>query len=219
MASSNPADVVKLQRCGACDGRGCERCWRCRGCGQIRCRHCGGDGVIIIRPGAGDNVLQDKCLVCRGDGQKRCSTCEGEGAITCKSCDGYGRLKCFIQLTVTFVTHVDDYVVEETAMPDELIQNVGEMTVFEQNLPQIWPIATYSNAEINENSQRLVDLHKRAFPNERQLRQRHHLSAVPVTEVHYEWHDGKGRYYVFGQERKVHAPDYPQQCCWGCTVI
>ena len=49
--------------------------------------------------------------------------------------------------------------------------------------------------------------------------QRHTLRAVPVSEVKYEWKDDTSRYWVYGLDHKVHAPDYPQQCCCGCSIL
>lgn len=104
-------------------------------------------------------------------------------------------------------------------MPDHLVKEVGGEMVFEQVLDQVFPITSYPIAEINQNSIRIVNQHKGAFPNERLIKQRQQLRAVPVTEVHYTWDEVSTRYWIYGLERKVHAPDYPQQCCWGCTIL
>ena len=42
---------------------------------------------------------------------------------------------------------------------------------------------------------------------------------VPVTEIHYTWKRRTGKFYLYGYEHKVHAPDYPQTCCWGCSIL
>jgi hypothetical protein len=49
--------------------------------------------------------------------------------------------------------------------------------------------------------------------------QRQTLRGVPVTEVKYKWDDINTRYWVYGYEKKVYAPDYPHQCCWGCEIL
>ena len=49
--------------------------------------------------------------------------------------------------------------------------------------------------------------------------QRQMLRAVPVSEIHYEWKDCNSRFWVYGHDKKVHAPDYPQKCCCGCVII
>lgn len=49
--------------------------------------------------------------------------------------------------------------------------------------------------------------------------QRQQVRMVPVTEIHYTWKRRAGRFYLYGYENKVHAPEYPQTCCWGCSVL
>lgn len=51
------------------------------------------------------------------------------------------------------------------------------------------------------------------------VRQRQMLRAVPVSEVFYEWKDTSSRYWVFGLDHQVYAPDYPQKCCCGCSIL
>nr|KAG5711447.1 hypothetical protein BaRGS_025874 [Batillaria attramentaria] len=75
-------------------------------------------------------------------------------------------------------------------------------------------------SKVNQNSQNLVNLHRTSYANERQIMQRQILRAVPVTEVQWEWKEEKNkRLWVYGNEHKVYCPDYPQKCCWGCTVL
>ncbi len=46
------------------------------------------------------------------------------------------------------------------------------------------------------------------------------MRIVTVTEVLYKWKDDNIRtYFVYGFENKVHAPTYPQRCCWGCNIL
>lgn len=51
------------------------------------------------------------------------------------------------------------------------------------------------------------------------VRQRHILRAVPVSEICYEWKETSGRYWVCGHDHQVYAPDYPQKCCCGCSIL
>ncbi|KAK2571489.1 Protein SSUH2-like protein [Acropora cervicornis] len=84
---------------------------------------------------------------------------------------------------------------------------------------RVFPITMFPDQDVNSGSQTLVEAHSRNWPNKRILMQRHTLRAVPVSEVQYKWKDTKTRYWVYGLEHKVHAPDYPQQCCCGCTLL
>ena len=75
-------------------------------------------------------------------------------------------------------------------------------------------------AEINERSAELVHKHATAFPTKRVLAQRHDLRAVPVTQVNGEWQDEQHiQFWIYGFEREVYYPDYPNQCCWNCSIL
>lgn len=128
-------------------------------------------------------------------------------------------LRCYIELTITFTNHSEDYILETTDMPDELVREVGGKLVFEDVKPMVWPIVSYPVKEVNDNSVRLVNMHRGNWPSERILSQRQRLRGVPVTEVKYKWEEHSTRYWVYGNERKVYAPDYPQQCCCGCEIL
>lgn len=210
--------TATIRPCHDCDAMGYHRCWRCGGWGQTMCDHCGGDGQVWNTDHEG-NRYRDRCFSCGGDGHSRCFTCGGDGRITCDTCDGYRQMKCFIQLTVTYTNHEVDHIIERSDLPDEMIRHVKGETIFEQVMLNVWPITSYPVGEINDNSIRLVNSHRSAFPNEKQLQQRQRLRAVPVTEANYTWEDFSSRFWVYGLERKVHAPDYPQQCCWGCSIL
>ncbi|XP_070557316.1 protein SSUH2 homolog [Ptychodera flava] len=204
--------------CHGCNAMGFNRCYRCYGRGRVRCRTCGADGRVW-RTNAEGHRYQDRCDYCMGTGRRRCDTCGGDGRITCNACRGYRMIKHYIKLTVRFTNHKSDYIMEKTDMPDHLIREVSGVTVFEQTLPYVWPISSYPVPEINNNSIRIVNEHRSAFASERQIQQRQQLRAVPVTECMYQWKDTRTRFWVYGNERDVHAPDYPQQCCCGCSIL
>jgi len=98
-------------------------------------------------------------------------------------------------------------------------------------LLQVKPISNFPVQQINENSARLVEESRTAFPGQRQLKQvyiyhhywqtlqRHNLRAVPVTSVAYTFKEESSTFYVYGMERKVYSPDYPHRCCWGCNIL
>ena len=49
--------------------------------------------------------------------------------------------------------------------------------------------------------------------------QRQKLRVVAVSECLYSWADIDGRFWVYGRETAVYAPDYPQKHCWGCAIL
>lgn len=67
--------------------------------------------------------------------------------------------------------HVTDYIMEDTAMPDELVRTVRGVEIFSQVQPQVWPITAFPVRVVNDASIRLVETAKRAHPLERQLNQ------------------------------------------------
>ncbi|XP_064633158.1 protein SSUH2 homolog isoform X2 [Lineus longissimus] len=206
-----------VKPCHRCHATGQVQCGRCHGRGQVRCSACGGDGRVT-RMRDGERHVQS-CHSCGGDGRKRCYTCGGDGRVTCPSCKGHRQLKFYIALTVKFVNHTEDFIMEETDLPDELVRVVKGNLIFEQTMDQVWPVTAYPTKAINDNSIRLVEKHRRCFPSERQLQQRQTIRAIPVTECAYAWKDVNTRFWVYGLDRKVHSPDYPQQCCWGCQIL
>ncbi|XP_071945273.1 protein SSUH2 homolog [Antedon mediterranea] len=206
-----------VRECHNCFARGFVRCGRCHGRGRVRCSTCSGSGrTHEHRDG---ETVSETCHTCHGSGKNRCFRCGGDGRITCPVCEGFRQLRFFIKLFVKYTNHVDDYIYETTDLPDELIRDVQGQTLFEQTLAYVWPISQYAQPEINQNSIRIVETHRSAWPNEKQLQQRHNLRAVPVSEVHYKWNDDASRFWVYGFENTVYCPDYPQTCCWGCNII
>lgn len=62
------------------------------------------------------------------------------GKVKCPTCDGMCRLKHFLQLTVTWTNHVDNYVLERSDLPDHLITGAQGDTVFEYAALRVPPI-------------------------------------------------------------------------------
>ncbi|XP_070536454.1 protein SSUH2 homolog [Ptychodera flava] len=208
--------------CHRCYSRGFIRCGRCYGRGRVRCSWCRGSGrrTKRVRDGNGRyKSVRVSCTSCGGRGRKRCMRCGGDGRVTCPTCRGYCFLRWFIRLKVQFVNNLSDYILEKSDLPDELIRDVGGVILFEQTLPYVWPISCYPVADINANSLRIVTHHRNSWQDRRKLQQRQRLRAVPVSEAHYNWKDVSTRFWVYGNERSVYAPDYPHQCCWGCNIL
>ncbi|XP_070536453.1 protein SSUH2 homolog [Ptychodera flava] len=208
--------------CHRCGSLGFVQCGRCYGRGRVRCSSCGGDGWRTT--GYTDHnghyrSRRESCYSCGGSGRKICWRCGGDGRVTCPTCDGYCQLRWFIRLKVQFDNNLSDYILEKSDLPDELIRDVGGVILFEQTLPFVWPISCYPVAEINDNSLRIVNHHRSSWQDRRKLHQRQRLRAVPVSEAHYNWKDVSTRFWVYGNERSVYAPDYPHQCCWGCNIL
>ncbi|XP_052216502.1 protein SSUH2 homolog isoform X2 [Dreissena polymorpha] len=127
--------TAKVKKCKDCKGRGWEKCDECEGWGRVECEHCDGTGHVATQDQDG-NEVQQNCPFCM-NGQKSCANCGGDGQVTCEDCDGYRKLKCYIQLKVKFINHDDEYILETTDLPDDLVAKVGGNTLFEQTLPMV----------------------------------------------------------------------------------
>lgn len=209
-------DVVKT--CHKCFGRGFNRCNQCWGRGNVRCSSCHGSGHRTTHDADGRS-RRTSCGMCHGRGRRRCYKCHGSGCVVCFVCEGYGSIKQFIQLTVSFTDRVSDHIVERTDLPDELIRSVQGTTIFQQTQSRVKPIQNFFEPEINQKSSDFVQMHSQSWQTDRVLQQRHVLRSVPVHECHFS-HGGKqGRFWVYGQQRKVYTKDYPHTCCCCRCVI
>ncbi|XP_038058586.1 protein SSUH2 homolog [Patiria miniata] len=206
-----------VKQCQQCNGCGLVTCGGCAGLGRVSCSSCFGSGTRTEYRGGERYTVT--CTWCYGSGRETCNRCMGDGRVECPSCEGHKQLRHFIMLTVSYTNNLEDYILERSDMPDELIRNVSGQTIFQQTLPHVWPISQYPIQEVNENSIRLVEKHRTAWPHAMTLQQRQTLRSVPVTEAHYDWKNISTRFWVYGFEHEVHAPDYPHQCCWGCNVL
>eukprot|EP00112_Aurelia_sp_Birch-Aquarium-sp1_P023547 Seg7057.1 transcript_id=Seg7057.1/GoldUCD/mRNA.D3Y31 product="Protein SSUH2" protein_id=Seg7057.1/GoldUCD/D3Y31 len=205
--------TASVKTCNYCSGKGHKKCKHCHGDGRTRCTSCGGDGHVHRAEG------HEECVFCHGHGHKECHHCHGRGKITCPTCQGHGKVKTYLRLKVEWEIKRSDHVVERTDLPDELIKNVSGAQLFAQEFPRVFPLTSFYEPEINQASQNIVNTHANYANTSIIHLQRHDLRAVPVNEVHCVWKDKPYRFWVYGMEHKVHCPDYPQQCCCGCTIL
>nr|XP_022287873.1 protein SSUH2 homolog isoform X1 [Crassostrea virginica]XP_022287874.1 protein SSUH2 homolog isoform X2 [Crassostrea virginica]XP_022287875.1 protein SSUH2 homolog isoform X2 [Crassostrea virginica] len=203
-----------VQPCHKCKATGKVTCGRCRGSGKVNCRSCGGRGrKTVTRNGKTQSTSCSWCF----RGKVRCSNCSGSGKVTCPSCKGCRHLKWFIKLTIDWKNNVADHVVQKTQLPAFLISQSTGTLGFQDMQPRVLPISRFPTAEINEASHRL--LHEHQFPQRRIHMQQHVIRMVPVTQCFCKRRVKEFTFYVYGLESKVHAPEYPDQCCWGCTIL
>ncbi|GFX87755.1 protein SSUH2 homolog [Trichonephila clavipes] len=159
----------------------------------------------------------ETCTSCNGSGYDRCNWCSGTGQVKCKTCDGKGNLKAFVELTVTWINHAENYI-SETSFPKELILNVQGQVAYQEENPRVFPINHVNDGALCHASNQYVQKHKTGFPNERILKQRQILRVIPIGCVKYEWKDKLDECFVYGYEHKVYFKDYPQKCCC-CTIL
>ncbi|XP_052285249.1 protein SSUH2 homolog [Dreissena polymorpha] len=209
--------TASVKPCHNCLAMGRIRCHRCFGRGRVRCTWCNGNGhKTEYRNGKHE---RERCHWCHGHGRRSCDTCHGYGMVTCSGCQGHCNLKCYIRLTIIWTNHIEDHIVERTMLPDHLIRTVSGQVAFSETQPRVWPVNHFPDGEINNASNRLVAQHASAFPSERILMQRHQVRIIPVTQALYKWKGADSDFFVYGFEKKVYAPNYPQQCCCGCSIL
>ncbi|KAG8181721.1 hypothetical protein JTE90_028260 [Oedothorax gibbosus] len=200
-----------VKPCHTCVGNGRVRCDNCMGQGRKQCTWCKGRGRRV-------KFDQDEmCTSCNGTGWDRCSSCSGTGQVKCKTCEGKGNLKGFVELTVTWINHADDFISETSRMPKELVLQVTGQVAYEEENPRVYAIAHATEQSIRNASSDLVNKHGSAFMNERILKQRQCLRVIPIGQVKYEWKGKTDELFVYGYEHKVYYKEYPQKCC--CTIM
>ena len=141
------------------------------------------------------------------------------GQVNCNTCNSKGQLRCFIKLIVIWTVHSNDHIIESATLPDELVRDAGGQIAFQESSVRVAPVGHFPNAAVNTASQRLVQQHNTAFPNEKILMQRHKVRIIPISEVQGDYKSKVFTFWVYGTENISYAPDYPQQCCCGCTIL
>ncbi|XP_062606649.1 protein SSUH2 homolog [Saccostrea cucullata] len=170
--------------CHFCSATGKTVCTECDGRGKKQCICCGGLGRVFYYDSYNQCNMSQTCIACFGSGRVMCANCLGQGEIICTDCCGNKKIKKYTELKVTFENHLEKQIVNRSDIPDYIIDTEDGKLVFEQTEVQINPITTYTVPEVNSTSSRIVNEHKNTFHNERVIKQRQQLRAVPVTEVH-----------------------------------
>ncbi|XP_026274194.1 protein SSUH2 homolog isoform X3 [Frankliniella occidentalis] len=207
-----------VKQCHRCKGSGSILCADCHGKGWVHCISCHGNGYDTDASG-----YKERCFYCHssihGRGRQDCSKCSAKGKMACPTCEGGGLLLCFIQLTVTWRVNVSEHIVDRMSVPEDLVRNVTGAVAFVEEGARVLPIAHFPDETVNMASAQLLRDHEHDFSTQRILAQRHQVQVIPVTGATYKWKSSKGEFYVYGNEQKVYAPDYPQTCCCGCTIL
>ncbi|XP_062522491.1 protein SSUH2 homolog [Corticium candelabrum] len=210
--------TASIKPCHNCFARGHIRCHHCHGRGRVRCNSCHGSGHKRVHRDGQQH--QEHCNWCHGHGRKRCFVCHGHGQIGCPVCSRQGNVKWYIRLTIKWENHKSDHVVERTSLPGHLIAGAQGQLAFRDEQFRVAPVNNFPEPAVNQASQQLVGQHTgNYFNSERVLKQRHQVRIVPVATAHYQWKNSLSQFWVFGFENRVYAPDYPQKCCCGCTIL
>ncbi|TNN42728.1 Protein SSUH2 [Liparis tanakae] len=150
---------------------------------------------------------------------QRCSFCHGEGAMQCDTCHGKQQLLVYIHLTVKWTNNSDDYVVEQSSgLQVDNLSKVSGKELFRDSQYLVYPVMGFPDPAVVGAAQRLVSEHQgKHSATSRILQQRQTIELIPVTKVTYAWKGKSHLYFVYGNEFKVNADNYPATCC--CAVM
>uniref|UniRef100_A0A3Q3F390 Ssu-2 homolog, related sequence 1 n=1 Tax=Labrus bergylta TaxID=56723 RepID=A0A3Q3F390_9LABR len=154
-----------------------------------------------------------------GRGRENCSHCHGQGSEQCITCHGKRQLLVYIKLTVKWTNNTDNCVVGQSSglQLDNLSKVSGE-ELFKDTQYMVYPVTGFPDVTVVNTAQRLVGEHQNKFcQSSRILQQRQTIELIPVTKVTYSWKENSHVYFVYGNEFKVSADNYPAPCC--CTVM
>lgn len=210
----------RVTMCPRCAGFGRTDCAACHATGNINCPHCQGKGFRErkeARPTHDANgnpttewvTVTDACT-CAG-GKVTCQTCNGNGRLTCPACAGSGRTKVYEQLTVTFRAASARAVLDETALPDNLIAGARGVTVADRRVPRLDGPALVSAAvdgRVSELLQKALAIDERGT---RVLFQHLHVEEITIHEVRYRYAGVTRTLWIYGDDQQVHAPGAPSR--------
>ncbi|KAM4587495.1 protein SSUH2 homolog isoform 1-T1 [Odontesthes bonariensis] len=198
-----------LKECHSCHAQGTMACKECQGNGYKPCFVCNGTGT----------KNDETCTRCNASGKDRCSDCDAHGTKKCDTCGGKRQLLTYIQLKVEWTNHVEDHLVEQNSgLTVDDLHSVSGKELFKNNQYLVYPLLGFPNPAIAQVSERLVKEHQsKHAQNSRILQQRQTVELIPITKVNYKWKADMHVYFVYGNEHKVSASNYPATCC--CCVI
>uniref|UniRef100_A0A8D0D1E6 Ssu-2 homolog, related sequence 1 n=1 Tax=Sander lucioperca TaxID=283035 RepID=A0A8D0D1E6_SANLU len=196
-------------------------CHVCVGMGRKPCKDCAGAGnkVCWVCNGFGNRMGNDRCHHCSGRGRENCSHCHGQGSKKCETCHGKQQLLVYINLTVKWTNNSDNYVVEQSSgLQVHNLSSVSGKELFRDSQYMVYPVMGFPDPTVVNAAQRLVSEHQGKFSQtSRILQQRQTIELIPITKVTYSWKGKSHIYFVYGNEFKVSADNYPATCC--CTVM
>ncbi|XP_059379291.1 protein SSUH2 homolog [Carassius carassius] len=199
-----------VKNCDLCQTKGKKPCTTCNRTGKRNCTSCNGSG---------NRESGQHCVNCRGTGRKNCLKCSGSGSCQCDTCHGKGKLLIFINLNIKWSIEKDDFVAQDSSgLKVEKLEEVSGKELFKEAQYMVYPLRGFPDVSVAQASERLVKDHQGKYAQtSRILQQRQTIELIPITKVNYKWKGNPYVYYVFGNEFKVKAVDYPDQCC--CSVM
>ncbi|XP_059379295.1 protein SSUH2 homolog [Carassius carassius] len=175
--------------------------------------------VCGVCNGSGYRHSNDRCTHCNGRGRENCTSCSSRGSCQCVTCLGKGKLLVFINLNVKWSIEKDEYVAQDSSgLRVDKLEEVSGKELFKDAQFMVYPVRGFPDVSVAQASEHLVREHQGKYaPKSRILQQRQTIELIPITKVNYRWKGKPNFLYVYGNEFKVNADDYPATCC--CSVM
>uniref|UniRef100_A0A3B3HAH4 Ssu-2 homolog, related sequence 1 n=1 Tax=Oryzias latipes TaxID=8090 RepID=A0A3B3HAH4_ORYLA len=180
---------------------------------------CGNGEKTLLCNGYGFRIGFNRCYHCNGRGRENCNHCNGQGSRMCEICNGKRQFLVFKILNVKWTNNIEDYIVEQcSGLQLKNLRKVSGKELLKESQPMVEPVMGFPDPNVVQASQRLVNEHQGKYrQTSRILRQRQTIELIPVTKVAYTWKEETHIYFVYGNELKVSADNYPATCC--CSVM
>lgn len=208
-----------IQGCFCCASNGLLRCGTCGGTGELYCNTCGGSGRVTRHRTTSDGRTESytvPCSTCHATGRVRCDHCNASGVVICYICNGTQYVIWYLEITCSFINHNEYYMKDKSDLPDDFLKFVHGEDLCRDQAVCLEPILDSDNQDIVENTRRLIEKSVQAYSLEYRVLQRHLLYCITCAQVKIS-HNGKDyKFFVYGEEKKVHFPDYPGGCCCCC---
>lgn len=110
---------------------------------RIRAEQKTGGGITGATASHASPWQTESCSYCHGAGQKRCWTCAGRAYLTCTGCAGAGQVRCYLQLSITWLNHRDELLLNnnDSILPrDRLRLASGYLLIDEIGSPRLSPL-------------------------------------------------------------------------------
>jgi len=105
--------------------------------------------------------------------------------------------------------------------PNKLIEKSEGEIVLKEHSKKVWPVTNFPDVAIITATDGLNDEHRIQHENECEkiLEQRHQIKAIPIAMTDWEYKKKNGKFYVYGNERRVYFPKYPGNYLRCCTLL
>ena len=115
-----------------------------------------------------------------------------------------------------FVVTEGKYISNARGLKEEKIVKAAKTILFEETDKFVTPIreAELGDDEIVRHCESMISDHvERCTTSVRMVKQRHVLYAVPMVVVFFMHDKKKGSFFVYGEDREIFFPSYPDKCC------